>query len=66
MYWGAGIICGNGTQYARHILDRDDAAALERDMQAIGNDIWTAIGTAHKSLDNDSQKEILREQRVAA
>lgn len=48
LFRGMNVVFGGGSEYVKHIVNRDDAEALRRDMEAIGGDMWKTIAREEK------------------
>ena len=58
-FWGLGLIYGGGSAYVDEIIHRDDATALKRDWEAIGNDMWSVLAQVKHEYDApDNQKNL--------
>ena len=55
LFWGMGIICGQGTTYTLSFLARTDKEALKGDMEAVGRDMWTTLDRIRDEMKDKGQ-----------
>lgn len=57
MWYGLGIMCGNGYEFADKILRRSDSEALHEDWERIGGDFRKVMGEVDSELDSERNQQ---------
>ena len=57
MWYGLGIMCGNGYEFANRIVWRSDSEALYEDWERIGGDFRKVMGEVDSELDSERNQQ---------